>query len=116
MASGLLAAAALYALDNNVQRLVQDHQNARRLAERIAEIPGIQLDPADVQTNIVVFEVSEQLGTNREFVDRMSQRGVWMFTVGLSGVRAVTHMDVSREQIDRAVNVFREVCGAPQPA
>ena len=114
--SGLLAAAALYALDNNVQRLVQDHQNARRLAERIAEIPGIQLDPADVQTNIVVFEVSEQLGTNHEFVDRMYQRGVWMFTVGRSGVRAVTHMDVSREQIDRAVNVFREVCGAPQPA
>ncbi len=114
--SGLLAAAALYALDNNVQRLVQDHQNARHLAERIAEIPGIQLDPADVQTNIVVFEVSEQLGTNQEFVDRMYQRGVWMFTVGRSGVRAVTHMDVSREQIDRAVNVFREVCGAPQPA
>ncbi len=113
---GILAAAALYALENNIERLAEDHANARHLAESIAEMPGIRLDPSDVETNIVIFEVSQRLGTNQEFVDRLHERGVWMFTVGPARIRAVTHLDVSSAQIDQAINIIREICAAAHVA
>ncbi len=108
--AGLLAAAALYALDHNIERLADDHANARRLAEAIATLPGIELDPATVETNIVIFGVEPGLGTAQEFVNRMHAAGVWMFAAGPTRVRAVTHMDVSREQIDQAIRTFRAQC------
>lgn len=89
---------------------------ASHLAESIAELPGIRLDPREVETNIVIFEVDERLGTNQEFAERMHQRGVWMFTVGSTRIRAVTHLDLTRTQIDQAVDVFREFCAAAQVA
>ena len=109
---GILAAAALYALDHNVERLAEDHANARRLADEIAELPGIVLDPETVETNIVIFDVQPQLGSAEQFVGQLRERGVWMFATGPNRLRAVTHLDVSREQIDRAIEVFRELCGA----
>lgn len=108
--AGILAAAAIYALDHNVPRLVDDHANARAFAEGIAALPGIRLDLASVQTNIVIFDVEPALGTAAEFVDRLRERDVWMFATGPRRIRAVTHLDVSRAQIDRAVAVFRELC------
>jgi len=108
--AGILAAAALYAMEHNVNRLAEDHANARRLAEGIAELPGIRLDPRHVETNIVIFEVTAPLAPAAEFVRRLHERGVWMFATGPNQVRAVTHLDVSREQIDRAIAVFRELC------
>ena len=60
--SGVLAAAGLYALDHNVERLADDHNRARRLAEGLAEIPGIEIEPAKVETNIVIFEVADAEG------------------------------------------------------
>ncbi|MFO0839303.1 MAG: GntG family PLP-dependent aldolase [Phycisphaerae bacterium] len=108
--SGLLAAAAIYALDNNIPRLADDHANARRLAEAIARLPGIQLNVAEVESNIVIFEVDPSFGTAQQFADRLHERGVWVFATGPTKVRAVTHLDVSREQIDRAIGVFRELC------
>lgn len=110
--AGILAAAALYALDHNVERLAEDHAHARRLAEGIAGLPGIRLDPRTVETNIVIFEVEPPLAPAAEFARRMEQRGVRMFATGPTKVRAVTHLDVSREQIDRAIQVFRDVCRA----
>ncbi|TWT40287.1 L-allo-threonine aldolase [Phycisphaerae bacterium RAS1] len=110
--AGLLAAAAIYALDHNVTRLAEDHANARFFAEAIAGLPGIRLDPREVETNIVIFGVSAELGAAQEFVDRLRERGVWMFATGADKVRAVTHLDVTRGQIERALGVFREVCGA----
>ncbi|MFQ5806735.1 MAG: low-specificity L-threonine aldolase [Phycisphaerae bacterium] len=112
--AGILAAAALYALEYNVERLAEDHENARRFAEAIAELPGIRLDPATVETNIVIFELEPRLGSAAEFVQRLRERGVWMLATGPAKIRAVTHLDVSREQIGRAIDVFRELC-SPAP-
>lgn len=110
--SGLLAAAALYALDHHMERVAEDHANARRLAEGIAALPGILLDPTSVETNIVIFEIEAALGTAADFVARLREHGVWLFATGPNKARAVTHLDVSREQIERALGVFRELCGA----
>lgn len=114
--AGILAAAALYALDHHVERLTEDHKNARRLANGIADLPGIRLDPAEVETNIVLFEVTERLGSAQQLVDRLRDRGVWCFATGPNKVRLVTHLDVSATQIDQAIAAFREVCGAPARA
>jgi threonine aldolase len=108
--AGILAAAALYALEHNVARLAEDHENARRLARGLAEIEGILLDPRQVETNIVIFELAENMPTAREFVERLRQRGVWMLAIGPRQVRAVTHLDVSREGVDRAIAACRAVC------
>lgn len=107
--AGLLAAAALYALDHNVPRLAEDHANARRFAEAIAELPGIRLDPAAVETNIVIFDLLPAAGPVSDFLAQLESRGVRMFQTGPGRIRAVTHLDVSREQIDRAIGVFREL-------
>ncbi|MBL8878751.1 MAG: aminotransferase class I/II-fold pyridoxal phosphate-dependent enzyme [Phycisphaerales bacterium] len=108
--SGLLAAAALYALDHHVDRLREDHDNARHFAEAISELPGIILNPADVESNICIFRIDPALGTADEFTQRLRERGVWMFSTGADRARAVTHLDVSRQQIDQAIRVFRDVC------
>jgi threonine aldolase len=110
--AGILAAAALYALDHNTQRLADDHENARRLAEAIAELPGIHLDPSTVETNIVIFEVDERLGPPEQFIERLRERDVWMLIAGPTKIRAVTHLDVSRAQIDCAIEAFRQLCSA----
>jgi threonine aldolase len=104
--AGLLAAAALYAVENNVARLAQDHANAKFLAESIARLPGIVLNPAEVETNIVIFDIEPRLGTAERFAERLREQGVWMFATGPQRLRAVTHLDVSREQLERAVGVI----------
>lgn len=108
--AGLLAAAALYAVQHNVQRLAEDHANARWFAEKIAELPGIRLDPATVETNIVIFDLDPALGGAERFTQRLRERGVLMLPAGPHRVRAVTHLDVSRNQIERAVQIFEELC------
>lgn len=105
--SGLLAAAAIYALDHHVERLADDHAHARRLAEGIAELPGVTVDMPAVQTNIVYFDVRESVGTGRDLCDRLRREGVWMMAVSPQRIRAVTHLDVSRDGIDRAVKTMR---------
>ncbi len=108
--AGILAAAALYALDHHVERLAEDHARARRLAEAIAELPGIRLDPATVETNIVLFDVEPSLGTAAEFVARLREHGVWMLPTSPQRVRAVTHLDVTAAGIEQAIAAFRAVC------
>jgi len=108
--AGILAAAALYAIDHNIERLAEDHANARRLAEAIAPLPGIRLDPRRVETNIVIFEVEPRLGSAAQVVQRLRDRDVWMLATGPTSIRAVAHLDVSRAQIDRAAEAFREIC------
>ncbi len=108
--AGILAAAALYAVENNIERLAEDHAHARRLAEAVAVLPGIRLDPTEVETNIVIFEVDERQRSAAEFVQRLREHDVWMLATGPNKVRAVTHLDVSRAQIDQAIAVFRELC------
>ncbi len=103
--AGILAAAALYALENNRARLAQDHANARALAEGLAKIAGLSVDLAALETNLLFFEVDTKLGTAAEFCARLRERGVWMLPTGARTVRAVTHLDVDEEMIGRAVEV-----------
>lgn len=107
--AGIVAAGALYALDHHVERLAEDHANARRLAVGLAELPGIVIDPALVETNIVFFEL-DRPGLSAEAFDAgLRRQGVRMGAVGPRQVRAVTHLDVDRAAIDRALQAAARV-------
>ena len=108
--SGLLAAAALYALDNHVERIVDDHTRAKRLADALYPIPGVGIDPGDVETNILYFSVPE--GRARALQDMLDERGVRLLATGQSQMRAVTHLDVTDDGIDHAIKVLGQVLGA----
>ncbi len=97
--SGIVAAAALYALEHNVERLAEDHANARLLADGLAEVEGIELDPTLVETNIVIFRVAEAA----DFCASLARSGVLMGAVGEETVRAVTHLDVDEAGVRAAV-------------
>jgi threonine aldolase len=102
---GVIAAAAAYALEHHVDRLAEDHGNARRLAEGLAEaLPGC-VDPATVETNIVVVDLGERDAL--AVAGRLWQAGVRMLPIGPRALRAVTHLDVDREGIERAIAAFR---------
>jgi len=106
--AGIIAAGGLYALRHCVDRLAEDHAHARRLAEGLAELPGIKLDPAEVETNIVFFDVTGALDAPTA-VERLLARGVRMGALGPRTVRAVTHLDVSAAGIDRTLDAARHV-------
>ncbi len=105
--AGIVAAAGSYALRHNVERLADDHANARLIANRLADCPGVGLDAAAVETNIIVFEVSD---ANR-FVAECRERGVLLNAFGPRSVRAVTHLDVDRAACETAVEVMTTVAG-----
>jgi len=96
--SGILAAAGLYALDHNLGRLADDHANARLIAERLADLAGIALDLATVQSNIVIFRLREGLPDAATIAARAREAGVLVSALGPRTVRAVTHLDVTAEQ------------------
>jgi len=101
--SGIVAAGALYALDHHVQRLADDHARARRLAEGLAGLPGVELDPATVETNIVIFAVPDAPA----FCAALDRAGVTMIPLDARRVRAVTHLDVDDDGIDAALAAAR---------
>ncbi|HZW09653.1 MAG TPA: GntG family PLP-dependent aldolase [Phycisphaerales bacterium] len=109
--AGILAAAALYALDHHIERLAEDHANARMLAERLAEIPGVSVDPGSVETNIVLFDLDPRHGAAREVVAKLAAVGVMVFDTDPRRIRAVTHLDVTREQVAEAASRFARVLG-----
>src|SRR5882724_2272432 len=109
--AGVVAAAGLVALDETPPKLVIDHDNARFLAEGLARIPGVNVDPAKVMTNVVVFDVSGTGVPPAEVSARLKQRGVMMNAINERCVRAVTHYDVDREQCARAVEAVAVVVG-----
>jgi threonine aldolase len=105
--AGILAAGCLYALDNHVERLAEDHEHARTLAAGLAELPGIELDPAAVETNIVIAGVADSAGLRA----RLAERAVEVSAVGPRRIRCVTHLDVDGDAIDTALERFRAVLG-----
>lgn len=107
--AGILAAAGLYALEHNIQRLAEDHVHARRLAARLQQIPGIAIDPATVDTNILFFDVIREQVSAKEFVAALKQEGLLLNAVGPCSCRAVTHLDVSAEAIEQAVDRIARV-------
>jgi threonine aldolase len=104
--AGIIAAACLYALDHHVERLAEDHANARLLADGLAEIPGIEFDPASVETNIVWFEVRGRMSAP-EVAATLQQRGVLIGDYGQHRMRAVTHLDVDRDGVETALQALR---------
>ena len=106
--SGILAAAGLYALDNNIARLAEDHADARILAERLAET-RVEIDLATVQTNIVIFRVPAPLADAATVVRRAQERGVLVSAFAARTVRAVTHLNVDAAGCRRAAEVLVEV-------
>ena len=111
--AGIIAAGALHALENHVDRLAEDHQNARLLAKAVEETPGLSLESGSVETNLVWIAVDPALGTAREVAGRLKERGVLVSALGAQVLRACTHMDVSRDETLRAVEILR---GVGEPA
>ena len=109
---GIFAAAGLHALERHMERLVEDHANARLIAERLAASKRIVIDLATAQTNILVFTLAEGAPDAATAVTRARERGVLLFAFGPRTLRAVTHLDVSREQCRRAADVLVEIAEA----
>jgi threonine aldolase len=105
--AGIVAAGALHALEHHVDRLASDHENAMVLAEGLAELPNVAIDPAEVETNIVIFEVADAVETCGE----LWQEGIQLSPLDARRIRAVTHLDVDRAGIERALEKFRGLLG-----
>ncbi len=106
---GVIAAAGLVALEKSPARLHEDHANAKRLAEGIAQISGLRIEPASVKSNIVIFDCSTSGMTAVELCDALHARGVWAQDTAIHSVRMVTHWNVSREEIERALVELKTV-------
>src|SRR5690242_6170310 len=110
--SGIIAAAALYALDHNWDRLAEDHDNAHHLAQGIADIKGLECDVPRMQTNLVFFEVKKPGWTAARLVEACKERGVGIGASTATRIRAVTHLDVTRTDIDTALKVINDAMAA----
>jgi threonine aldolase len=105
---GIFAAAGLYALDHHLERLTEDHANARLIAERLAKCPRVRIDLRTAETNILVFGLTQDAPDAATVVTRAKERGLLIFAFGPRTVRAVTHLDVTREQCARAAEILVE--------
>ncbi len=101
--AGIIAAGCLYALDHHVDRLAEDHANAKRLAEGLAELPGIELDPSLIETNIIFFDLSPSAPSAPVLSANLAKRGVRIGAMEERRMRAVTHLDIETDDIDQAL-------------
>ena len=109
--AGLIAAAGIVALDTMIDRLADDHRNARFLAEDCARIDGLSVDLARVQTNIVVLDIRGLGADDAVFTSALKEKGVLAGAIGKGKVRLVTHRGIEREQVERALNTIKDVVG-----
>lgn len=108
---GIIAAAGIYALDHHIERLKEDHQNAKHLALGLKEIRGISINPEEVETNILIFDVAGTGMTPLQVRDAIKKEGVLIHAVGKTQIRLVTHLDVSKGDIEIALKAFGKVLG-----
>jgi len=106
---GILAAAAQYALDHNIARLQEDHQNARILGTELALIPGFEVDSQSIETNIVVFDVTKTGFSPAKVVEKLAAKGVLMVPFGATLVRAVTSLAVTKNDVLKAIAIIRDL-------
>ncbi len=106
---GILAAACLYALDHHVERLADDHAHAKLLSDQIATLPGLSVDPTTVETNLVWIEVDPRLGSASQVSAKLRAEGVLISALDGQLMRACTHLDVSRDQIIRTIEIIKKV-------
>lgn len=104
---GILAAAGLYALDNNIERLADDHENAKILAQGLSEMDEIEIVPDDVESNIVAFNIKSPDMSSVKLQNTLKENGVLVLAIGPKTIRAVTHLDVDRKGIEKAVEVIK---------
>jgi threonine aldolase len=114
--AGIIAAGALFALEHHIERLAEDHENAQVLARAIRNTPGLRLAPDDVDTNIVIFEVDAELGSAQNLAEECRRQGVLVLAIAPTLIRAVTHLDVGRADIERAADVVQRIASATHPA
>jgi threonine aldolase len=106
---GIIAAAGIYALDHHIDRLTLDHANAKRLAQGLSQIDGINIDLSSVETNIIVFDISDMDIDPHRIVASLKERKILMIPFGKTLIRAVTHLDVNAEGIERAIEITAKV-------
>ena len=104
--AGIIAAGGIYALENNLERLSVDNENAKLLAEKLANLDKVEIDPDTVDTNIVIFKVNGV--SSADFADKLLKEGLRV-SVLHDKLRAVTHLDVDREDILEAVKIFKSM-------
>lgn len=107
--AGIMAAAGIVALNEMIERLTEDHANAKKLAQGLADIPGISVDPAHIKTNIVFFDIIRNDMTADELVNQLDEEGVRMSAGGPQRLRAVTHYHISSDDIDYTLSAFAKV-------
>ena len=107
--AGVLAAAGIVALTEMVDRLANDHVNARKLAEGLVKMPGLALELSQIKSNIIFFELTRDYMTAEQLVNKLDQQGVRMLPVGVGRIRAVTHYHITAEDIDYALGVFSKL-------
>jgi threonine aldolase len=110
--AGVLAAAGIYALDHHFERLEEDHRKAKQLARGLAGIRNVLIDPEEVETNILYFDISPDGRSAQQIAAALKEVGILVHPVGTSLIRSVTHIDVSFDQIDRALDAIESVMAA----
>ena len=106
---GIIAAAGIYALDHHIERLKEDHQNAKRLALGLKGLKGVSIDPEQVETNIIIFNIANTGMTAPQIAEAMKKNGVLIHPIGKTQIRLLTHLDVSSGDIEVALKVFEKV-------
>jgi threonine aldolase len=106
---GIIAAAGIYALNHHLERLKEDHRNAKHLAVGLKEFKGVSIDPKHVETNIVIFDVTHTGMTGSQVAEEMKKKGILIHAFGKTQIRLVTHLDVTAVDIERVLKVFKKV-------
>jgi len=106
--AGIVAAAAIHAFENHIDRLAEDHTNAKAFANAIAEIDGVCIDPNEIETNLVFFDIAAELGNASQLVALLKQKGVIMGAAGPQRLRACTHLDVDQSDVLQAAGVLQD--------
>ncbi|MBE0478047.1 low-specificity L-threonine aldolase [Candidatus Aerophobetes bacterium] len=106
---GFLAAAGIYALDHHVERLAEDHQKAKKLAEALSKISGIEIESEKVETNILYFKIKKEEWTAQKVVEELKKREILVLPVDEKTMRAVTHLDVTRDDIEKAILAIQKL-------
>jgi len=107
--AGIIAAAGIYALDHHMERLDEDHRNANRLARALKEIKGVSIHPEHVETNIILFDITQTGLSAPQLAEKMKAEGVLIHAVNRNQIRLVTHLDVTHEDVEKALTAFRNI-------